>query len=368
MDNFKYYFLLLDFTILFVNFILINIKYKIFNFKNVDLHFLIFNKYSYKNISDSLNSKLLYNFNLNNKKNNKPINITKKKIKLFFINFKYSAYQKKQIVKIQQILSKKFDISINSSNPDYLIYNVFGCEHLNKKYSNAIKIAYYTEYQLPDFSLSDYAVGQANLNYLDRYLKIPYEIGKYRANYLKINLIRKKVLDNIKTKKFCAAVISNHGKYYRFRLKFINELNKYKKVDMGGRYNNNVGTIKNKISFLSHYKFSIAMENCEGDGYFSEKMIDSFLSGTIPIYYGNYMVDEYINPKSYILIRGEKDMKKKIEYIIEIDKNEQLYKNIIKENILIDKNFKEKMEKQKTDFLFNIFEQDKNKAKRIDKY
>ena len=53
---------------------------------------------------------------------------------------------------------------------------------------------------------------------------------------------------------------------------------------MGGRYNNNVGIIKNKILFLSNYKFSIAMENSEGDGYLSEKIIDSFEAGTIPIY------------------------------------------------------------------------------------
>ena len=37
------------------------------------------------------------------------------------------------------------------------------------------------------------------------------------------------------------------------------------------------------------------------------------------------------------------------------------------ENILIDPKFNEKMEKQKYDFLYNIFEQNKNKAKRTDK-
>ena len=82
---------------------------------------------------------------------------------------------------------------------------------------------------------------------------------------------------------------------------------------MGGRFNNSLGRfIENKIKFLTSYKFSIAMENTEGDGYVSEKIIESFLSGTIPIYYGDYMIDEYINPDSYILIKGEKDLKKKL--------------------------------------------------------
>ena len=82
---------------------------------------------------------------------------------------------------------------------------------------------------------------------------------------------------------------------------------------MGGYSFNNVGgKVINKIDFLSSYKFSITMENSEGDGYISEKIIDSFIAGTIPIYYGNYMIDEYINPKAYILIKDEKLKKNKI--------------------------------------------------------
>ena len=105
-----------------------------------------------------------------------------------------------------------------------------------------------------------------------------------------------------KKKKFCAAVISNFNLSDGFRIKFINELSKYKNVDMGGNYKNNIGgNVYNKIEFLSSYKFSIAMENSEGQGYVSEKIIDSFMAGTIPIYYGGYMIDEFINPKSYIL-------------------------------------------------------------------
>ena len=162
-------------------------------------------------------------------------------------------------------------------------------------------------------------------------------------------------------------MISNYKHSDNFRLKFIDELNKYKKVDMGGKYNNNVGEITNKIEFLSSYKFSIAMENSEGDGYASEKIIDSFLSGTIPIYYGDYMIDEYINPNSFILIRGEKDMMEKINYIKKIDNDEQLYRNILKENIFLNKNISDDIIKEYYEFILHIFEQDKNYAKRIDK-
>ena len=137
---------------------------------------------------------------------------------------------------------------------------------------------------------------------------------------------------------------------------------------MGGRCRNNIGArIKDKINFLSEYKFSIAMENSEGDGYISEKIADSFRAGTIPIYYGDYLIDEYINPKTYILIRGEKDIDKKIEYIKKIDNDDKLYMEIMKEKPILDDKFVEKIDdKEIKEFFYNIFSQDKNKAYRRD--
>ena len=88
------------------------------------------------------------------------------------------------------------------------------------------------------------------------------------------------------------------------------------------------------------------------------------MSGTIPIYYGDYMIDEFINPKSYILIKGEKDVKKKIEYIKKIDNNDNLYRKILKEDVIIEENFASKLDSELKEFLIHIFDQDKNKAYR----
>ena len=268
-----------------------------------------------------------------------------------------------------KIIKHKYVVLINSKNPDYLIYNVFGCKYLLSKYNNSIKIAYFTENQLPDFSKADYCIGNSHINYLDRYFRMPvYFIN--RINTIKneaIELIRNKILKSPIRTKFCAAVISNFKSTDGFRLNFIKELSKYKKVDMGGKYKNNVGEIKNKIKFLSSYKFSISMENTEGEGYLSEKIIDSFLSGTIPIYYGDYMIDEFINPDTYILIRGEKDIKNKIKFIKEIDNNDELYKKIIRKKVLLSNNNKEnKIKKELIEFFENIFDQNRILAKRID--
>lgn len=266
-------------------------------------------------------------------------------------------------------MKRKYELEIKPINPDYLIFNVHGCNHLNKNYEKSIKIAFFTENQIPYFNIFDYAIGQSHIIFLDRYFKRSYFLGllfDFNNRYLK--LIRNKVLNSYKRKKFCAAVISNSHWTDNFRIEFIEELNKYKTVDMGGKFKNNVGPIKNKIKFLASYKFSIAMENTEGNGYLSEKIFHSFLSGTIPIYYGDYMADEYLNPKSFILIKGKKDMFEKIKYIKKIDNNDKLYKKILKEDVLIDNYYKKKIENERVEFLYHIFEQDKNKAKRIDNY
>lgn len=248
----------------------------------------------------------------------------------------------------------------DSNNPDYLVYNVFGKDHLKLKYKKAIKIAFYTENIIPDLNEADYAIGHQHINYLDRYFKYPMFLTKLFQN---IENIRKSVLNKPIRKKFCAAIISNPNGF--FRNKFIKELSKYKTIDMGGKYNNNIGEkVKNKTEFLDSYKFSIAMENSMSDGYLSEKIIDSFNSGTIPIYYGDYMIDEFINPKSYILIKGKKDLKKKIEYIKEIDNDDEKYRNILKENVIIDKNIDNTTNKMLKNFLIHIFEKDKLKAYR----
>ena len=72
----------------------------------------------------------------------------------------------------------------------------------------------------------------------------------------------------------------------------------------------------------------------------------------------------YINPKSYILIKGKKDLKKKIEYRKEIDNDDEKYRNILKENVIIDKNIDNTTNKMLKNFLIHIFEKDKLKAYR----
>ena len=341
--------------------LLINIKYLLnkkvgmFNIINSSDYFSLgISIKQYKKIIDYLNGKFFVK--------NKSIKNNKKIISISKVDFLDCSNGDDFFI---NLLKDDYIIDFNSTYPDYLFYDVFGCEHLNPRYNNSIKIAYYSENIIPDFNQADYALSQAHINYLDRYYRYPSIIlSLSMINIINIKKMRKKIKNRTK---FCVAMISNNRSSDNFRLSFISKLNKYKKVDMAGKVFNNIGKkIENKKEFLSSYKFSIAMENSNGDGYASEKIIDSFLSGTIPIYYGDYMIDEYINPKAYILIKGEKDIQEKIEYIKNIDNNKKLYKQILNQKLFINNDISDIIEKEKNNFIYHIFNQDKKLAKRID--
>lgn len=54
-----------------------------------------------------------------------------------------------------------------------------------------------------------------------------------------------------------------------------------------------------KIHSCKEYAFSIVIENCKDGFYFTEKIIDCFLSGTIPIYWGAPYVTQYFNKDGF---------------------------------------------------------------------
>ena len=54
------------------------------------------------------------------------------------------------------------------------------------------------------------------------------------------------------------------------------------------------GSLKNKKDGLRDYKFSIAIENCIEENYFTEKIIDCILTDTTPIYFGCPNIHNYI--------------------------------------------------------------------------
>ena len=80
------------------------------------------------------------------------------------------------------------------------------------------------------------------------------------------------------------------------------------------------------VSIYKDYYFSVNMENEPGIsilGYISEKIVDGFLSGAIPIYMGKEVVDRIFNPQSFMRVRLHDNIRA-ANHIVELLKNKKL--------------------------------------------
>jgi hypothetical protein len=63
-----------------------------------------------------------------------------------------------------------------------------------------------------------------------------------------------------------------------------------------------------KTTALGKYAYSITVENSQRDTYFTEKLIDCFLTGTIPIYWGTHKVVEFFDSEGIIFFNNTNDL------------------------------------------------------------
>jgi len=319
-----------------------------------------FKKYIQKNNYTNIFSDII-NYYINLKTENQLT--TKRKIYINYMDF-WDGFRYKNF-HFHKILEERYEVII-SDKPDYIIFDQFGRDNYGiENQFDCIKIYYNVENKVPSFDNNDYMIGMHYMIYGDRYFRKPTITKQLSEIYSIYNITHINGID-IKKKKFCAWVVSNGNA--KVRNNFFTELSKYKKVDSGGKFRNNLGVIvKDKSKFLSNYKFCICFENSKADGYITEKIFDCFLAGAIPLYYGDDTILNLLNNKSYIHIRNEDEFKEKIELIKKIDKNDILYEKMIKEKIVLNDKIYYKEEQKYKQFIYHIIEQDKQKAKRFER-
>jgi len=89
--------------------------------------------------------------------------------------------------------------------------------------------------------------------------------------------------------------------------------------------------IKQKLSFLKPYKFTIAFENASVSGWVTEKLAHPMMANSIPIYFGHKDVDKDFNTKSFINYNDFNNMEDFIKYIIKVDNDDELYEKYLKQ-------------------------------------
>lgn len=95
----------------------------------------------------------------------------------------------------------------------------------------------------------------------------------------------------------------------KLRLKWVEMIGD--QVDLYGRGFNEISL---KEEGLCDYMFSVVVENGFYNSYFTEKIMDCFASGTIPVYLGSPDIAKYFNMDGIVMLTDEFDVSEEIYY------------------------------------------------------
>lgn len=121
---------------------------------------------------------------------------------------------------------------------------------------------------------------------------------EYSKNYDEL-----KSINNIEKTKLISVISSNKvfTKGHQERYDFVMALKEHfkDKIDVFGR---GINDIEDKWDAIAPYKYHIALENSSYPHYWTEKIADSYLALSYPIYYGCPDISQYIDENSYSVI------------------------------------------------------------------
>ena len=110
--------------------------------------------------------------------------------------------------------------------------------------------------------------------------------------------------------------------------KFLPDIG-YNKVDFFGTGTEN--PIKNKSEGCNDYMFQIAIENTQRKDYFADKILDCFITGTVPIYWGCPNIGDYFDKRGILIFDGYENLQEILESL-----SEEKYNSMLK---YVEKNF-----------------------------
>jgi hypothetical protein len=143
--------------------------------------------------------------------------------------------------------------------------------------------------------------------------------------------------------KFCCMIFSNGN--VASRNKILQLVNRYKRVDSAGKYMNNMVetdykldcayTSEEFIKFIAQYKFMICFENTIEGVYITEKIINTFLARTIPIYFGTNYCNQVFNKDAFLYLEDESERSYHtlLESIKELDNNDTKYLQMVNQPV-----------------------------------
>lgn len=194
--------------------------------------------------------------------------------------------------------------------PSVLLFSVFGPQYQNFDNTSVRRVFFSGENISRDARPNDFALTFDLECDSDRHQRLPlwHLYTEDVAAVLCEDQLRRwglstRAVTTPKRTRFCTWVASAHCSG---RNEFIQQLGAaLEPVSCGGRQMNNVGgPVADKDAFLQTSRFSIAMENASRPGYCTEKLLQAFRAGCIPIYWGDPEVTRDFNPNAFINVHA----------------------------------------------------------------
>ena len=214
-----------------------------------------------------------------------------------------------------------------AETPDILFYS---CSRARRKpgishydHHNCLKVYFTGENDVPDFNECDYAMSFHPISFGPRHLRFPlYLFYEYRQALNPPEIADSEAL----RRGFCSMVLRNHNDCDPMRIKIIDAVEAYRPLAYGGRFRNNTGgCVDDKIDFLRHYKFNLALENSMVPGYVTEKIVEPLAAPTVPIYWGSDMAKTDFNPDAFINAADYDSLDSLVRRIEFLDNNDDDY-------------------------------------------
>ena len=106
-------------------------------------------------------------------------------------------------------------------------------------------------------------------------------------------------------------------------------------IDLFGRGTSRV--LQYKEDALVDYRYSIVIENAKTENYFTEKLVDCLIVGTIPIYWGCPNIEKFFNVDGIIIVNSLQEIAEAVASLNDIDYLSRI--EYIKENIELAKQY-----------------------------
>lgn len=292
-----------------------------------------------------------------------------KTIKLNYIGVG-NYFDKEQNLIYDILKNSGYDVQI-SDDPDYLVCDSFTSDPYIYCGHPQVRIMYSGENYIPDLNLVDYAISPYPIQFGDRYFHLPACVWP-RAHWVSLaNKDRNYTKEFVQSKPYFANFISSHESEYNIRGDFFKKLCEYKRVESPGSYLNNMPggeTVdwlnSSKSDFQRKCKYTLCFESTNHYGFVTEKIMDAFYADTIPVYYGSSTVTDIFNKDAFINVADFESFEAAIEKIKELDQDDEKYLEMLRQPILVDPSYPERLEEDLRNFVCHIFEQPLEKAYR----